>query len=281
MQSKDTKMKFTQTIQTNNYIFKNFFYIFPFALIPAFCLALSVASETMSEVIGAFFTGNLSAWTFSNLFSTISVFNFDSWHTALWGFLGLVVIVPCISLLMAFLEKHMRIGKRTLNGLLSKLNDNFLSTFMFGTLILFAYELFALITASTLYLCAMIPNLVVAYIFIVLSYLSLHVALLYALGTIYLWLPCMQITGFRALEALQHAHQLVQPTRKGIFLEQFFFLLIVETLVGLFAVVAPSTMIFTLITTACMVFFLLYYFVRMEIVYFERENLERADLKKY
>ena len=196
-------------------------------------------------------------------------------------YLGSIVIVPCVSLLMAFLEKHMRIGKRTLNGLWWKLNDYFMSTFVFGVVVLVAYELFALIVSSSMYLCALIPNLIVAYILIVSIFLGMHIVLMYTLGAIYLWLPCMQITGFPILESLQHAYQLVLPVRKGILTEQITFLLLAEALIGVCAVFLPDSMIFTMITTACMLLFFLYYFVRMEIVYFDRENLERADLRKY
>ena len=274
-------MKLTYTIETSRYIRKNFLYIFPFALIPAFFLSLSIASDAMSAILKGFFTGDLSAWSFPNLFRAISVFNFGSWQSALSGFVGLIVIVPCVALFMAFLEKHMRIGKRTFNGLWSKLNDNFPSTFLFGAVILAVYELWSLITAAMLYFTALIPNTIVVYIFIVLVFLALHTALLYGLGTIYLWLPCMQITGFPVLEALQHSYQLVIPVRWGIFAEQMYFLLFTEAAIGVCAVFLPDSWIFTLITTALILILLLYYFVRMEIVYFDRDHLDRIDLKKY
>ena len=274
-------MKLNYTVQTNNYIWKNFLYIVPFALIPAFFLSLSVASDTMSAVLKAFFTGNLSTWTFFDLFRAISVLNFGSLGSALSGFLGMVVIVPCVALLTAFLEKHMRIGKRTFNGILEKLNDNFFSTFLFGVLVLVVYEIWSVIAAAMLYFISLIPNLPTAYVFIVLVFLALHAVLLYALGALYLWLPCMQITGFPVMESLQHSYQLVQPVRWGIFAEQVTFLLLTETVIGVCAVFLPESLIFTIITTALIVFLLLYYFVRMEIVYFDRDHIERMDLKKY
>lgn len=274
-------MKLTYTIQTNKYIWKNFLYIFPFALIPAFFLSLSIVSDTMSAVLQNFFTGNLSSWTFADLFRAISILNFGSWQSALSGIAGLLVIVPCVSLLMALLEKHMRIGKRTFNGLLSKLNDNFPSTFLYGAVVLVVYELWALITAAMLFLLSLIPHVITAYIFIVVAFLSLHAALLYVLGIIYLWLPCMQITGFPVLEALQHSYQLVLPVRWGIFAEQMCFLLFTETIIGVCAVFLPNSITFTLITTALILLLFLYYLVRMEVVYFGQEHLERMDLKKY
>ena len=117
------------TIQTSKYIFKNFFYVVLFAIIPAFALSLSLAEEEIIRVLNAVFVGDFSTWTFADLFCAISVLNFGSWHSILSGMVGLIALVLCVALLMAFLDKHMRFGKRTFNGLWSKLNDNFISTF--------------------------------------------------------------------------------------------------------------------------------------------------------
>lgn len=274
-------MKLIYTRQTNKYIVKNFLYIFPFVLIPALFLSLSLSNGEISAVLTAFFTGNLASWDFWEVFHAISVLNFASWKTILAGVAGVIVIVPCMALFTAFLEKHMRIGKRTFNGLFPKLNDNFTSTFLYTVLILAAYELWAVVLSALLYLLSMIPNLPTAYVFIVLVFLAGHVVLLYALGTIYLWLPCMQITGFPVLEALQYAHQLVVPVRWGIFFEQFTFLTLTETLISICAVFVTSDFVFTILTTALMAMSLMYYFVRMQTVYFDRDNIERMDLKKY
>lgn len=280
MTKEDRIMKLTYTIQTSKYILKNFLYIFPFTAVMAFFLSLSVASESMNAVLNSFFTGDLS-WTFTDLFRAISVLNFGSWHSTVFGLLSTIVIVPCVALLMAFLEKHFRIGKKTFNGLWSKLNDNFPSTFLFGAVILIVYEIWSLITAAMLYFVSLIPNTVVAYICIVVVFLALHVALLSVLGIVYLWLPCMQITGFRMVEALHYAYQLVAPVKWGIFGEQMYFLLSSEALICVCAVFLPNSITFTILTTALFTVLLMYYFVRMQIVYFDRDHIERMDLKKY
>lgn len=281
MTDEDKIMKLIYTSQTNKYILKNILYIFPFVLIPALFLSLSLAKEEIVAVLNAFFTGNLSSWTFWEVFHAISVLNFASLDTILSGIIEVLVIIPCLALFTAFLEKHMRIGKRTFNGLLSKLNDNIMSTFLYVSLILVAYEIWAVVLSALLFFMAQIPNLPTAYVFIVVIFLSAHAVFLYALGTIYLWLPCMQITGFPVLESLQYAQQLVVPVRWGIFFEQFTFLMLGEILAGLSAVFIPSGVVFTIVTTALMAFFLMYYVVRMQTVYFDRDNIERMDLKKY
>ena len=277
----DTIMKLDYTIQTNKYIGKNFLYIFPFVLIPAFILSFSLASGSINEVLQGFFTGNLSTWSFFKLFNAVSVFNFDSWQTALAGGVGILAIVPCMALFTAFLEKHMRIGKRTFNGLWTKLNDNISSTVVFGGVVLIVYELWALVLAAMLYFMSLIPNAVVAYICIVITYIAAHVAFMSVISTLYLWLPCMQITGFRLVEALHYAYRLLTPVRNGIILEQISFLLLGEIIIGLCSLFIPQTMFFILVTTILIAILLLYYFVRMEIIYFDRDHIERMDLRKY
>ncbi len=268
------------TAQTSKYIFKNFFYTVPFVILPAFLLSLALAEDSIENVLNAAFTGNISTWSFADLFRTISVLNFGDPISTVTGLLGIIAIFPCVALFMAFLEKHMRIGKRTFNGLLSKLNDNIPSTFGYGLLFLAIYEIWSLITSALLYFLAMIPNVIVAYIAVGLIYLAMHVVLLYVVGQIYLWLPCMQITGFPMLEALEYSHQLLTPIQWKIIGRQILALLAAEALIGVCAIFLPGS-IFTLITTMVYALLLLYYCVRMEIAYFDCDHIERADLRKY
>ena len=269
------------TIQTSKYIFKNFFYVILFALLPAFALSLSLAEEEIITVLNAVAVGDFSTWSFSDLFSAISVVNFSSLHSALSGIVGLIVMVPCVALLMAFLDKHMRFGKRTFNGLWSKLNDNFISTFGYTVLFLVIYEVWALLLSAFLSFVALVPNPIAVYIIAGSIYVAMHVALLYAIGAIYLWLPCMQITGFRAIEALQYSHQLVTSVKWRILIGQLLFLFATEALLIACAWFLPNVIIFTALTTVLFTLLLLFYCVRMVIAYFDRDHIERADLRKY
>ena len=269
------------TIQTGKYIFKNFFYVVLFAVLPAFALSLSLAEEEIVTVLNAVALGDFSVWSFSNLFSAVSVLNFSSWGSVLSGFLGLIVLVPCVALLMAFLDKHMRFGKRTFNGLLPKLNDNFISTFGYLFFFLVIYEVWAVLLAALLALVAFIPNTIAVCIIAGLVFVLMHIALLSAIGEIYLWLPCMQITGFRAVEALQYSHQYLTAVKWKILLGQLLFLCGTEALLALCAYFIPSVTVLTIWTTILFTFLLLFYCIRMMIAYFDRDQIERADLRKY
>ena len=269
------------TIQTGKYIFKNFFYVVLFALLPAFALSLSVAKEEIKIVWNVVAAGDFSALRFSDLFCAISVLNFGSWDSVLSGILGLIILVPCVALLMAVLDKHMRFGKRTFNGLWSKLNDNFISTFGYTFFFLAIYEAWAVLLAALLFFVALIPNVIAVYIIGGVVFMLMHIALLSAIGEIYLWLPCMQITGFRALEALQYSHQLLTSIKWKILFGQLLFLFATEALLMICARFLPSFTIFTIWTTLMFMILLMFYCVRMMIAYFDRDQIERADLRKY
>lgn len=269
------------TIQSSRYVLKNFIYIFPFAVIPALFLSFSTDEAAMISVLGNFFSGKIGSWDFSSLFRAVSVLNFASWQAIAFGLVGIVAIVLCVSLMMALMEKHMRIGKRTFNGIFSKLNDNFLSTCGYTVLLLVIYELWSLITAALLSFAAMLPNVVVASTFAVILFLAAHFALLYSVNIIYLWLPCMQITGFKAAESLYYSNQLAQPVRWRILLGQATCLFIMDALVYVCVLFAPNPFVFTILTTLLYALVIMIYCVRMQIAYFDLDHIERADVAKY
>lgn len=272
-------MKYTK--QSCNYIAKNFFYIFPLAILPALLLSLSTDEGAIQCVLNNLFTGNIGNLHFEHLFCAISVLNFASWQAVIFGLLGIIGIVVFVALLMAFLEKHMRIGKRTLNGIFSKLNDNFVSTAFVTFTFLVVYEVWALITSALLFLVTRMHMIVPAYILCALVYIGMHIVLIYAISTVYLWLPCMQITGFRALEALDYSYQLVAPVQWNILIGQLLFLFVTETLTCLCVAFVPDPFVFRLVTTALFSILIMVFCVRMQIAYFDRDHIERADLKRY
>ena len=269
------------TLQSAKYILKNFLYVFPFVIFPAIFLSISTDKGALTSVLDAFFQGRLSAWSFPVLFRAISVLNFGSWKSIVFGIVWILIIVPCVALMMALLEKHFRIGKRTFNGLWSKLNDNFLSTCGFAVLLIIVYEIWALITAAILFFVSRVGVTVVAYSLSVVFLLALHFVLLYVVGTVYLCLPCMQITGFRALEALHYSYQLILPVRWQVLFGQACFLVLGETLICVGALFIPSALAFALTVTGIYALLIMIFCVRMEVAYFHLDHIQRADLTYY
>lgn len=269
------------TLQSTKYTLKNLIYLLPFAVLPALFLSISTDEDSIYAVLRSIYHGTLYEWTFADLFNSVSVFNFGSWEGIVFGFIGFIVIVPCVALMMAILEKHFRIGKRTFNGIWGKLNDNFISTAGYALLLAGIYEFWSLLLAALLFFVSRITVTALAYVFVIIVYLGMHVLLFLAIGTIYLWLPCMQITGFRAFEALHYSYQLIVPVKWKILCSQMAALLSVEVLIGLCAAFVPTKLAFLIWTTLLYSFLIMVFCVRMQITYFDRDHMERADLVKY
>ena len=272
-------MKYTR--ESTKYIFKNFFYLVPFAILPAIFFAISVDEAAIQAIMKKLVSKSTEGWNFFVLFRAISVLNFGTWQSIVSGIIGIIVTVPCVALLFALIEKHFRIGKRTFNGIWGKLNDNFVSTCGYVLLLLFIYEIWALLLSAILTLIFLIDLWVLAYVLAGVALLAMHFVLVQAIGAIYLWLPCMQITGFRALEALHYSQQLMTPIKKKLAVGQLLVLLVIEGLICVCAVFLPPAGIFLTITTILYVALILVYCVRMEIAYFDRDQIERADLNTY
>jgi hypothetical protein len=269
------------TIQSSKYVLKNWLYLLPFAILPALFLSVSTDEKALNEIVGGFFSGTLKNWNFSSLFCAVSVLNFGSWKSIAFGLFGIVAIVVCVSLMMALMEKHMRIGKRTFNGIFSKLNDNLISTCGYALLLVSIYEVWSLLTAALLFFVSRIAGVALSYAFAVIVFLGMHIVLLWAISVIYLWLPCMQITGFKAVEALHYTNQLSSEVKWKISVGQLLSLFVAEAAICLCAWFAIDALWFTLLTTAAYSVLIMVYCVRMEIAYFDLDNIERADLKKY
>ena len=269
------------TAQSTKYIFKNFLYIFPFAIIPAFFLSLSMDQEAIYCIFETIYQGKIHEFHFSHLFRAVSVLNFASWQAIVFGFLGIILMVVCVAMMMAQLEKHMRIGKRTYNGLFSRLNDNLLPTCGYTLLVLVIYELWSFLVAAFLFFFSKIPETFTAYTLMIVFFLGMHVLLIYAIGLIYLWLPCMQITGFKPMEALYYSNHLMSKVKWKILLGQLTALVVTETIICLCAVFLQDTITSAIVTTVFFALLIMLYCVRMMIAYFDRDNIERADLKRY
>lgn len=269
------------TAKTIAYNTKNFFYVFPLVILPAIFLSLTLARADIVAMADKIAAGGWQDITFQEVFQAVSIFNFASWGTVIAGFLGIAALVVCVALLMAFTDKHMRFGKRTFNGLWAKLNDNLLSTFGVTMLLVAIYELWTLLLTSLIMLCLLMP-FGLACVFAGIVLVGMHVVLMYLISLGYLWLPCMQITGFRTFEALRYGFILCEPVQFKIIGAQTLSMLLAEIAIIAVTLWLPGAQIVSvLVTTGLYALLILQFCVRMQIVYFDREQLERADLKRY
>lgn len=262
------------------YIFKNLWYVVPFALLPAVLLAFSVDYEAIHYVTHAFFAGELHDIGFLYLFRAFSVVRVDHVWSALISILTLAVSCVMFTLMLIFVEKHMRIGKRTLSGLKSQFAWLILPVLCIGLFYLALYEVFSVVVAALLYVVCRLPSTPVLYVLFLIVLGVFTFLLLYVVSLLYLFLPCKQVTGFRTYDAFFYSYRLMTGVRGRLLLS------LALSIAGSFLVLTASSLLpitaFVPIVFVLCAFLFMSFGVRMETVYFETDKLDREDqLKSY
>lgn len=257
------------------YIFRNLWFVLPFAVVPAVFLALSVDFAGIKVVADNLFSGPFDL-DFVQIFHAWSFFRFDSVSGVLYSVFALICLVFFTSLLLAFVEKHMRIGKRTLSGILNQLENHISSVIFIVLLLFFLYEAWAGVLSAVLYLiCSISSETVAKVLFVEVSLLFIAI-LLYLITIVYLWLPCRLQTGFGLYSSFLYSYRLVMGVRFKLYLS-FAITYIPCFLVLFFSALGPHWLS-RLIAIVLYLFGYLSFCVRMESLYFYTDKLDREDL---
>jgi hypothetical protein len=94
-------------------------------------------------------------------------------------------------------------------------------------------------------------------------------------------MPCVQITGFTAFDALTYSYHLLAPVQFKLVFGQLATLLFCEALIGATVFLIQGELAGLIVASVLYTVIILIYSIRMLVVYFDRAQLERADLKKY
>lgn len=266
-------------VKTLKYMFKNLWCIILLGLLPAFLYTGAFDFVRYEGFLSEFFTGKLLECTFSDFFCAFSVINVSQWYLAILSVVGFFVSCLFMAVMIALIEKHMRIGKRTLNGIFSKLNDNIVATVVvafFSGIVYFVW-IFAVSLAGVGCVAIFQNSAVAAYIFFVLLLILFTYLMLYTISRILLWLPCQLITGFRMFESLTYAAHLVETKKNPMLLALVLPYVIGNVVLGVCAL--GGTITLAPVVFFIYLFFFLYLGVLMEVAYFEEAQMEREDLK--
>ena len=257
------------------YIVKHIWFILPFAVIPALFLSLSMDFSAIEAFWRGLFSGDFVTDWFE-IFCAWSLFGFGSVLDIIYAVCGIVCTLVFMSLILAFVEKHMRIGKRTLSGILSQLSGVFPPVCGMMLVIFFFYEVWALVLSAMLYSIVSVGSaggIIALSLLVVLFFLAV---LLYLVSLVYLCLPCMQMTGLGPFQSLLYSYRLMVGVRGKLLL----CLLMSFEPAGLivwgasFLPEAASVLICLVLFT----FLFMSFCVRMETFYFETDKLDREDL---
>lgn len=270
-----------KTHSSLRYIVNNIWYILVLSLLPAACLAGMTSVENCEILYTAFFTGNMNTVTWAEIFHSVSLFNFTSVLSALFSLFSFFAIVLCAGMLLALIDKHMRIGKLSLRGIVEKLNDNVMSTCGITLLYLVLYEVWALIFSALVYVVSrFIESLILQYVLLVLLILGGGFVLLYVVAQFYLWLPCLQITGYRTFDALRYSNQLMEKHKLWLVRSVALSLLLGHIFIVPTMIFLPAVAAYIVLFVVYIVYYMVF-IVRMEVLYFDTAQLEREDLNRH
>lgn len=259
------------------YIAKNIWFVLPFAVLPAIFLALSLDYTSVGTTVRTFFTVTPREG-FVEYFRTWSLIRIDGVLGGVYSALAFLAVIWCAVPMLVLVEKHMRIGKRTLSGLMKGSVSLFFSVFLVVLGYLALYEVWAVVLSAVLFVIAQIKITALAYVFYVLAFLLLTFALFYVATVFYLWLPCRQATGFGPYEAFLYSYRLMTGVRWKLilgFTVSFFSCMVCTSLFSLLPEAAFRVMLLLLYAALFLSFL-----IRMETVYFETDKLDREDVLK-
>ncbi len=257
------------------YIFKNLWFLLPFALVPAIFLALSVDFDAVSFLVRTLVSGPFEL-EFGQIYSAWSFIRFDSVLGVIYSVLAFFCLVIFSAFLLAFVEKHMRIGKLTLSGVMGQVWNHLISFIGFVLFFVIMYEIWALVLSAVLYAVSNITSDAAARVLFIFISLIFVAVLLYLVTIIYLWMPCMMHTGFKAYHAFLYSYRLVVVVRSRLYLSLTISYAVCFLI--LFGSAFGPVWLSRLLAIILYVFAYMSFLVRMETLYFETDQLDREDL---
>ncbi len=256
------------------YLFKNIWYILPYAILPAVFFTLLLDYSAISDLVGAFFSGTPNSDFLLN-FRAMSLLRIDLLG-GIYTVCAFVCFVVFETLMLSVVEKHMRLGKRTMSGAFTQFGNLLLSVIGFTLVYFILYEAWVVALSAVFFALSSIGNMVVVCILNVLVFAVFSLALIYLITISYLWLPCKQMTGFGNYDAFLYSYRLVSSIRGKLIVSfMIFFATIAAAITGMSYL---SELAFRGVMFVLFVFAFLNFGIRMEAVYFTADKLDREDL---
>ena len=259
------------------YLFSNFWYVIVCGLIPAVYLALSFDFTAFSFVLRSFLHGTPRVH-FMELLCAFGPIRIDSILGGVYTLLTYVLSSLFASLLLCLVEKHMRIGKRSFSGLGTEMKNLLGPTFLIILLFYALAETAAIIVSAIMFWVFSIGTTAIVYLLCALALVLVFFLFLYVFEAFYLWLPCLQITGFGPYHAFLYSYRLSMGVRWKLIGAHA--LSIVVTVVILGAMTFLPELAFRGVAFVLCLFLYSSMFIRMETVYFETDKLDREDIIK-
>ena len=257
------------------YLFQNFWYVIPSAILPAVFLALSIDYTAVSHFAHGMVSGAPRAG-FISLLRVFSILRIDSWLGGIYSVLTFLSIAFFSAFLLTIVEKHMRIGKRNLRGADVQLFHILLPATGMTFLFIVLYEVWAIIVSAVFFAVCSFHAATLVYIFYGVAFIAAGILFAFIVAALFLWLPCMQVTGFRPYDALISSYHLSSGVRGKLTVIFALFIVLMTAAFGGLALL-PA---YVLLPVAFVLYAFLFaaFCVRMETVYFYADKIDREDL---
>lgn len=255
-----------------SYIFKRktAFILFVTAVIPS--LIVGIFMTPFSEVDLLINPQSYVGASFWGIYWKVSGYGYGSW---LFSFLSLILLVMMLTLLVATVDRHMRIGDLRLRNPLTRINENIWVVLpVFVAFILFK-EVFDIALSLVCYLCLPLNESVYAPvlgIFFVIFYFIFSVIIAFFVN----WVPHSFNTGLTAPKSLASSLKLASGHLFNLALTIFVGIIVTVVVMTLGIMAGGITKV---LLSAISYFALsIYFVVMMYVVYYDTTGLEREDI---
>lgn len=258
---------------SGQYLYKNFWYLALATLVPAVVMGLLTEPCTMIQLFANF--DQTKFVSFGDVFFAISEVN---WKSVVVGIFAVPIFSIFFSIVCGLESKHMRWGILSGQGLLKRVNNNFVPVFKLILVFIVMMELYAVIcTLFTFLWVKAIKKAVVALTLTIIFNVIFFIVLLSSMVLLSLTLPIMSITGVNMRKAMARSTALL----KGKFFKM------------LLAVVLPMLIPYAIMATLAafgfwwrkiiniflFVYIFSYLITLMYTTYLDIEDIDREDLK--
>jgi hypothetical protein len=195
------------------------------------------------------------------------------------GIAAYLVLVLDLALIHSLIDNHVRFGSKSFRSIANSFNINVVNGFIFAIFALVAMFISTVIMAAIMKTSCLL-QVDYSYIIGIIVCAAVLIFMLFISSLFMLWLPCVEITGFKKFEALNYSYSLARTRIRSIFLSvapPAFVTVVVSIAIAL----AEITLLTYIALPIIMALLYMYSAVLSYIVYVDAEGIEREDLKKY
>lgn len=202
--------------KTLPYLFRNFFHIVPFVIIPAILFGMATPQLAKAKLIADVLLNHNVAQEdiFERIIDAFSVMRFASgW---IWALVGFVLVVFAINALLYKIDRHMHLGIMSNKGLFRNGLQSILTTFVFCLMGMFVIELMYLIIIGLLYFLQTYMSVEIFFAIALALYFIVDVAVGYLLTLSLCTLPAIHSERFSLNVAISYSISLMNREKKTI-----------------------------------------------------------------